>query len=152
MKTNEPKPNAPRPNARQILWSVVTWALFWAIYGLLRGGIGLLAGVVVDPMQIVFTTLSGALAGAFFGAIFGFFGITGDRPAIDLLLPKLPGVILGGIAVGLAAHALKLTALTGPAIVVGMFLGAWLWDKTFPSRRPAETHPAEQPQKQEKKK
>ncbi len=148
MEPNTAKPNPPRPNARQILWSVVTWALFWAIYGLLRGGIGLLAGIVVDPRQIVFTTLSGALAGAFFGAIFGFFGVTGDRPAIDLLLPKLPGVILGGLAMGLAAHGLKLTALTGPAIVVGMFLGAWLWDKTFPSRR----LPAEQPEKQEKKK
>jgi hypothetical protein len=130
---------------------VVTWVIFWGIYGLLRGGIDLLAGL--EPIQLVFATLSGMAAGAVFGAIFGFFGLTGDNPSMDLMMPKLPGVVLGGLGLGLVAYNLKWTALVGPAIVVGMFAGAWLWDKSFPKRRPANpTSPAEAEKKEKREK
>ncbi|MBN2148978.1 MAG: hypothetical protein JW726_16455 [Anaerolineales bacterium] len=134
---------------RQMLWSVVTWGLFWAIYGVLRGGVRLLAGGTW--FEFLWNLGSGMIAGAFFGAIFGFFGMTGDKPAIYLLLPKLPGVILGGLLFGLLAFQFKWWQWVGPLIVVGMFLGAYLWDKAFSLRRPSHEATAEPKAKGKKK-
>lgn len=147
-KPESTKPEPAKPNLRQIVWSVVTWAIFWGIYGLLRGAIGLLAGI--QPIEVLLSTLSGMAAGIVFGAIFGFFGISGDNPAMDLLLPKLPGVVLGGLGLGLAAYNLNWATFIGPAIVVGMFLGAFLWDLTF-RRRSAKTPAPAGPEKKKKK-
>lgn len=128
---------------RQAFWTALTWAIFWLIYGLLRGLVILVAGGGLT--FALFALGSGLVAGTFFGAILGLLGNPDEQPAFGLFLKKLPGIILGGLIFGFAGlwlrtlavqGGMKLPDLAGPMIVVGMLLGAYLWDRlTAPLRR-----------------
>jgi hypothetical protein len=121
---------------KQAFWTALTWAIFWLIYGLLRGLV-----ILVDGGELTyafFTLGSGLVAGMFLGAILGLLSGGGDQPTISLFLPKLPGIVICGLAFGIAGMSLRRLAaraginlpdLAGLMIVVGMLLGAYLWDR-----------------------
>jgi hypothetical protein len=127
---------APKPGRAARLaqagWGALSWALFWALFGATR--VLLLAATGVTLQTAAWQVAPLLLAGTLTGGLLGALGLLGERSALSLALRRLPGVLLGGLAIG-ALGMLLHPAAANPAILAGMLLGAYLQERLLDWKR-----------------